>query len=136
MCISIGSIKGPAGVWEFINDCKTKISIENFWSIRKFVFVLFLSEALIARISLYGKCHEHSQKLRLRAFSFSMWRHGGHVGVKNNSAKSLYRMLCCYYAKLNLSDILPLFCTPTWLSHHVSQNQELGAFNSEVQAET
>ena len=25
----------------------------------------------------------------------------------------------------NLSDILPLFCTPTWLSHHVSQNQEL-----------
>ena len=24
----------------------------------------------------------------------------------------------------NLSDILPLFCTPTWLSHHVSENQE------------
>ena len=25
----------------------------------------------------------------------------------------------------NLGDILPLFCTPTWPSHHVSENQEL-----------
>ena len=25
----------------------------------------------------------------------------------------------------NLSDVLPLFCTPTWPSHHVSENQEL-----------
>ena len=25
----------------------------------------------------------------------------------------------------NLSDILPLFCTPTWPSHHVSENQKL-----------
>ena len=24
----------------------------------------------------------------------------------------------------NLSNILPLFCTPTWPSHHVSENQE------------
>ena len=24
----------------------------------------------------------------------------------------------------NVSDILPLFCTPTWPSHHVSENQE------------
>ena len=24
----------------------------------------------------------------------------------------------------NLSDILPLFCTPMWPSHHVSENQE------------
>ena len=24
----------------------------------------------------------------------------------------------------NLSDILPLFCTPTWPSHHVSENEE------------
>ena len=24
----------------------------------------------------------------------------------------------------NSSDILPLFCTPTWPSHHVSENQE------------
>ena len=24
----------------------------------------------------------------------------------------------------NLSDILPLFCTPTWPSHHVRENQE------------
>ena len=27
-------------------------------------------------------------------------------------------------SKQNLSDILPLFCTPTWPSHHVSENQE------------
>ena len=26
----------------------------------------------------------------------------------------------------NLSNILPLFCTPTWPSHHVSENQEYG----------
>ena len=24
----------------------------------------------------------------------------------------------------NSNDILPLFCTPTWPSHHVSENQE------------
>ena len=24
----------------------------------------------------------------------------------------------------NFSEILPLFCTPTWPSHHVSENQE------------
>ena len=24
----------------------------------------------------------------------------------------------------NLNDILPLFCTPTWPLHHVSENQE------------
>ena len=24
----------------------------------------------------------------------------------------------------NLSDILPLFCSPTWPSHHMSENQE------------
>jgi len=28
----------------------------------------------------------------------------------------------------NLSDILPLFCTPTWPSHHVSENQEYHCF--------
>ena len=27
----------------------------------------------------------------------------------------------------NLSDVLPLFCTPIWPSHHVSENQELRA---------
>ena len=27
----------------------------------------------------------------------------------------------------SLTDILPLFCTPTWLSHYVSENQELRA---------
>ena len=28
----------------------------------------------------------------------------------------------------NLSDILPLFCTPTWPSYHVSENQEYSRF--------
>ena len=30
----------------------------------------------------------------------------------------------------NLSDILPLFCTPTWPSHHVSENQQFSVFMS------
>ena len=29
-----------------------------------------------------------------------------------------------FIIKPNLSDILPLFCTSTWPSHHVSKNQE------------
>ena len=29
-----------------------------------------------------------------------------------------------YIIMQNLSDILPLFCTPTWPSYHVSENQE------------
>ena len=29
----------------------------------------------------------------------------------------------------NLGDILPLFCSPTLPSHHVSENQELFSFN-------
>ena len=44
-----------------------------------------------------------------------MWRHGGHVGVKNNSEKKSWEFD-------NFSDMLPLFCTPTWW---VSENQEL-----------
>jgi len=28
----------------------------------------------------------------------------------------------------NLSDILPLFCTPTWPSHHVSEKKEYKFF--------
>ena len=33
-----------------------------------------------------------------------------------------------YIIMQNLSDVLPLFCTPTWPSHHVNENQE---FNKE-----
>ena len=33
----------------------------------------------------------------------------------------------------NLSDILPLFCTPTWPSHHVSENQESQTVSGVVQ---
>ena len=29
-----------------------------------------------------------------------------------------------YIIMQNLSDVLPLFCTPTWPSHHLSENQE------------
>ena len=32
--------------------------------------------------------------------------------------------------KQNLSDILPLFCTPKWPSHHVSGNQEYSLASS------
>ena len=32
----------------------------------------------------------------------------------------------------NLSSILPLFCTPTWPSHHVSENQELNSICPEI----
>ena len=36
----------------------------------------------------------------------------------------------------NLSDILPLFCTPAWPSHHVSENQELFVSFSEFVFQT
>ena len=49
--------------------------------------------------------------------SVSKWRHGGHVGVQNNSENSIIMQ--------NLSDTLPLFCASTWPSHHMSENQEL-----------
>ena len=51
-----------------------------------------------------------------------MWRHGGHVGVQNNSQKVFWE----FYSIImqNMSDIFPLFCTPTWPFHHVSENQE------------
>ena len=44
------------------------------------------------------------------------------VGAQNNGKKSLLEAGSIIMQ--NLSDILPLFCKPTWLSHHVSQNQE------------
>ena len=31
----------------------------------------------------------------------------------------------------NFSDILPLFCTPRWPSHHVSENQEYLSLSKE-----
>ena len=51
-----------------------------------------------------------------------MWFHGRHVGVQNNSKKSILGIDSTIMQ--NLSNILPLFCTPIWLSHHVSENQE------------
>jgi len=32
----------------------------------------------------------------------------------------------------NLSSILPLFCTPTWPFHHVSEKQELNSICPEI----
>ena len=48
--------------------------------------------------------------------------HCGHIGIQNNSKKSLLE----FYSIImqNLRTILPLFCTPTWPSHHVSDNRE------------
>ena len=51
-----------------------------------------------------------------------MWFHGRHVGVQNNSKNSILGIDSTIMQ--NLSNILPLFCTPIWLSHHVSENQE------------
>ena len=44
--------------------------------------------------------------------------HGGHVGVHNNREKFFWE----FYSIImqNLSDILPLFCTPTYPSYHLS----------------
>ena len=55
-----------------------------------------------------------------------MWRHGRHVGVQNNSQKVFWE----FYSIImqNMSDIFPLFCTSTWPSHHVSENQEGGVY--------
>ena len=48
----------------------------------------------------------------------------GHVGVQSSSEKVFWEFDSIIMR--NLSDILPLFCAPTWLSHHVSENQEYG----------
>ena len=53
------------------------------------------------------------------------WRHGGHVGVQNNSEKSPFIWEFDFIIMLNLSDILPLFWTPICLPHHVSETQEM-----------
>jgi len=45
-------------------------------------------------------------------FSVFMWRHGGHVGVKNKSVKFFWDFYSI--TMQNLSDILPLLCTPIW----------------------
>ena len=45
-------------------------------------------------------------------FLVCTWRHGGHIIMQN------------------LSDILPLFCTPRWPSYHVSENQDCHCIRS------
>ena len=51
-----------------------------------------------------------------------MWGHSDDVGVQTNSEK-IFRKFDSIIVQ-NLSDILPLFCTPKWPSHLVSENQE------------
>ena len=63
-------------------------------------------------------------------YSQFTWRHGGHAGVQNNSHKVFWEFDSIIMQ--NLSSILPLFCTPTWPSHHVSENQELNSICPEI----
>ena len=51
------------------------------------------------------------------------WRHGGHVGRKNKSEKVFWEFDSIFMQ--NLWSHFLLFCTPTWPSHHVNENQEL-----------
>ena len=50
-------------------------------------------------------------------------RHGGHVGRKNKSEKVFWKFDSIFMQ--NLWGHFLLFCTPTWPSHHVNENQEL-----------
>jgi len=56
-------------------------------------------------------------------FSVFTWRHGGRVGVQNNSEKSLLGIWFCYCEKLEQHFAIVFYTT--WLSHHVNENQEL-----------
>ena len=47
---------------------------------------------------------------------------GGHVGVLNNSEKVFWEFGATIM--LNASYVFLFFCTPTWPSDHVSENQE------------
>ena len=84
---------------------------------------LFLMRTLTVRNQIKKKlilslsCSLSLTVLSWNLLSVFTWRHGGHVDVQNSSERSfgnLTILLC----------ILPLFCTPTWPSHHVSENQE------------
>ena len=55
-------------------------------------------------------------------FSVFTLRHGRHVGAQNNSKNSPLDFDSIIMQ--NFSDILPLFCTPTWPPHQASENQE------------
>ena len=52
-----------------------------------------------------------------------MWRHGGHIGVQNNSEKGLLGIWFYYYAKPERHFAIVLYTNMP--SHHVSENQEL-----------
>ena len=66
-----------------------------------------------------GNCYEFW-------FSVFMWRHGSQAAMLVN--RTIMKKVFWEFDSIvmqNWSDILPLFCTLTWPSHHVSENQEL-----------
>ena len=72
--------------------------------------------------------HSHRKNVGI-ILSIFTWRHGDHVGVQKDSEKVFWE--CQSIIMQNLSDVLPLFCTPNWPSHHVSENQELDSWRKQ-----
>ena len=64
----------------------------------------------------------HLSYVRFDFFSMCTRRHGGQVGVLNNSEKVFWEFGSITVQ--NASDILLLFCTSTWPSNHESASQD------------
>ena len=78
---------------------------------------------------IFQKYHSrYLSQIPLETVLFPIKIHGGHVGVQNNREKKSWEFDSLIMQ--NLGDVLPLFCTPTWPSHHVSENQELFVYLS------
>ena len=65
----------------------------------------------------------------LTNYRFFTRSHGGHVGVQNNSKKKVFGNFFSIIMQI-LSDMLPLFCTPTVPSYHVSTTNRFRRFVS------
>ena len=72
--------------------------------------------------------HSHLKNVGI-ILSIFTWRHGDHVGVQKDSEKVYWE--CQSIIMQNLSDVLPLFWTPNWPSHHVSENRELDSWSKQ-----
>lgn len=72
--------------------------------------------------------HSHRKNVGI-ILSIFTWRHGDHVGVQKDSEMVFWE--CQSIIMQNLSDVLPLFFTPNWSSHHVSEKQELDSWRKQ-----
>ena len=112
-----------------------KFAENSFWFNHQFFssYLKFMTQA--CTVSLFENSHWSvkvplSCNLLCYLFSVLTWRHGDHAGVQNNSQKVFWEFDSIIMQ--SLSSILPLFCTPTWPSHHVSENQELNSICPEI----